>query len=119
MIELRQSWPMPNKAMPIVIFGAGSIVEDAHLPAYSNSGFEVIGIYDPNLDTEKINVLIKNDFTYVSKLTKKKYSGIIRSLNHNCFKKIYFRDLMRISVKNFVFFDLHSYYNKKYSNFRL
>ena len=53
MIELRQSWPMPNKAMPIVIFGAGSIVKDAHLPAYNNSGFEVIGIYDPNLDKAK------------------------------------------------------------------
>ncbi|WP_245307930.1 Gfo/Idh/MocA family oxidoreductase [Hoeflea sp. IMCC20628] len=35
--------------MPIVIFGAGSIVTDAHLPAYRNGGFPVRGIYDPDL----------------------------------------------------------------------
>ena len=53
MIELKQSWPMPENPFPIVIFGAGSIVRDAHLPAYKNSGFEVIGIYDPDLDKAK------------------------------------------------------------------
>jgi predicted dehydrogenase len=33
---------------PIVIFGAGSIVGDAHLPAYRKAGFPVAGIYDPD-----------------------------------------------------------------------
>jgi predicted dehydrogenase len=36
---------------PIVIIGAGSIVNDAHLPAYDLAGFEVAGIFD--LDKEK------------------------------------------------------------------
>ncbi|WP_275790966.1 Gfo/Idh/MocA family protein [Pararhizobium gei] len=33
---------------PIVIFGAGSIVGDAHLPAYRKGGFPVAGLYDPD-----------------------------------------------------------------------
>ena len=53
MIELNQTWPMPEKALPIVIFGAGSIVKDAHLPAYINSGFKVLGLYDPDLEKAK------------------------------------------------------------------
>ncbi|RVM67986.1 gfo/Idh/MocA family oxidoreductase, partial [Sinorhizobium meliloti] len=31
--SLRQWWPKPVAPRPIVIFGAGSIVGDAHLPA--------------------------------------------------------------------------------------
>ncbi|MFK0335446.1 Gfo/Idh/MocA family protein [Rhizobium sp. NPDC090275] len=46
--SLRQSWPRPAKPRPIVIFGAGSIVGDAHLPAYKKAGFPVAGIFDPN-----------------------------------------------------------------------
>jgi predicted dehydrogenase len=49
MIELNQSWPRPSKPMPIVIFGAGSIVTDAHIPAYAAAGFEILGIFDPDL----------------------------------------------------------------------
>ena len=30
MIELRQSWPVPDHPLPIVIFGAGSIVTDGN-----------------------------------------------------------------------------------------
>ena len=45
---LRQWWPKPAKPRPIVIFGAGSIVGDAHLPAYRQAGFPVAGIYDPD-----------------------------------------------------------------------
>ena len=48
---LRQWWPKPEKPRPIVIFGAGSIVGDAHLPAYRQAGFPVAGLYDP--DREK------------------------------------------------------------------
>ena len=41
----------PEEKSPIVIIGAGSIVNDAHLPAYDMSGFEVSGIFD--LDKDK------------------------------------------------------------------
>lgn len=51
MIELRQSIGMPARPRPVVIFGAGSIVTDAHLPAYRDLGVPVAGIFDP--DAEK------------------------------------------------------------------
>jgi predicted dehydrogenase len=39
--------PLPARGdYPIAIVGAGSIVNDAHLPAYRKAGFTVIGIYD-------------------------------------------------------------------------
>jgi predicted dehydrogenase len=42
--------PLSYKA-PIVLIGAGGIVNDAHLPAYQLAGFPVAGIYD--VDKEK------------------------------------------------------------------
>lgn len=45
---LRQAWRSPARPRPIVIFGAGSIVRDAHLPAYARGGYEVAGIHDPD-----------------------------------------------------------------------
>ncbi|OQP66431.1 oxidoreductase [Niastella vici] len=45
-------YPLSYKA-PIVIIGAGGIVNDAHLPAYQLAGFDVAGIYD--VDKEKAN----------------------------------------------------------------
>ncbi|KJE34702.1 oxidoreductase [Thalassospira sp. HJ] len=50
MTELRQTVEMPQKAIPVVIFGAGSIVTDAHLPAYRDLNIPVVGIYDPDLE---------------------------------------------------------------------
>lgn len=50
MNALSQSIEMPDTATPVVIFGAGSIVTDAHLPAYAALGIPVIGIFDPDLD---------------------------------------------------------------------
>lgn len=44
--NLRQSWPRPSLARPIVIVGAGAIVRTAHLPAYKRLGFPVAGIFD-------------------------------------------------------------------------
>jgi predicted dehydrogenase len=41
-----QHWPAPANPLPIVIIGAGSIVNDAHLPAYRKAGFAVAGIFD-------------------------------------------------------------------------
>ena len=43
---LRQSWALPRQPRPIVIIGAGGIVNDAHLPAYRKAGFTVAGLYD-------------------------------------------------------------------------
>ena len=43
---LRQSWAAPAQPRPIVIIGAGGIVNDAHLPAYRQAGFTVAGLYD-------------------------------------------------------------------------
>lgn len=50
MTDLRQTVPAPSRSLPVVIFGAGSIVRDAHLPAYAEAGFTVAGIYDPDQD---------------------------------------------------------------------
>jgi len=36
--------PLPETSMPIIIIGAGGIVGDAHLPAYKQAGFKVMGI---------------------------------------------------------------------------
>jgi predicted dehydrogenase len=43
---LDQRWPMPTAPRPIVIIGCGGIVEDAHLPAYRESGLPVAGLFD-------------------------------------------------------------------------
>ncbi len=48
---LRQSWPRPAVPRPIVLIGAGGIVDDAHLPAYRLAGFPVAGLFD--LDAER------------------------------------------------------------------
>ena len=45
---LRQTVEMPDTPVPVVIFGAGSIVSDAHLPAYRDLGVPIAGIYDPD-----------------------------------------------------------------------
>jgi predicted dehydrogenase len=45
---LGQSWPAPSRPRPIVTFGAGSIVGDAHYPAYKKSGMPIAGLYDPD-----------------------------------------------------------------------
>jgi predicted dehydrogenase len=44
--NLRQAWPRPSRSRPIVIIGAGGIVNDAHLPAYRLAEFPVAGIFD-------------------------------------------------------------------------
>jgi predicted dehydrogenase len=46
--SLAQSWPAPWKPRPVVTFGAGSIVGDAHYPAYKKSGVPIAGLYDPD-----------------------------------------------------------------------
>lgn len=46
--SLAQTWPLPSRPLPIVTFGAGSIVGDAHYPAYRKAGFPIVGLYDPD-----------------------------------------------------------------------
>jgi predicted dehydrogenase len=46
--SLAQSWPAPSKPRPVVTFGAGSIVGDAHYPAYQKGGVPIAGLYDPD-----------------------------------------------------------------------
>lgn len=55
--SLIQSWPLPSQPRPIVTFGAGSIVGDAHFPAYRKGGFPIAGVYDP--DRAKAEALAK------------------------------------------------------------
>ena len=49
--DLKQSWPRPRTPSPIVIIGAGGIVNDAHLPAYRLANLPVAGVFD--LDRDK------------------------------------------------------------------
>ncbi|GAB2179283.1 Gfo/Idh/MocA family protein [Dongia sp. agr-C8] len=44
--NLRQAWPRPSRPRPVVIIGAGGIVNDAHLPAYRLAEFPVAGVFD-------------------------------------------------------------------------
>jgi predicted dehydrogenase len=48
---------LPQNPFPIVIIGAGGIVNDAHLPAYKKAGFNVVGIV--NRTKEKAQLLAK------------------------------------------------------------
>lgn len=43
--------PLPQHPRPVILIGAGGIVNDAHLPAYKIAGFKVTGIYD--IDRER------------------------------------------------------------------
>jgi predicted dehydrogenase len=51
--RLQQLWPMPNHPLPIMMIGAGGVVQDAHLPAYKKWRFPVAGIYDPDMERAK------------------------------------------------------------------
>ena len=53
--ELRQAWGKVAAPRPIVVIGAGGIVNDAHLPAYRLAGLPVAGLYD--IDTRRAGSL--------------------------------------------------------------
>ena len=53
--SLQQAWPLPARPRPIVIIGAGGIVNDAHLPAYRLAGLPVAGVFD--IDPAKAEAL--------------------------------------------------------------
>lgn len=42
--QVRLRPPKPENPVPIIIVGAGGIVRDAHLPAYTAAGFKIFGI---------------------------------------------------------------------------
>jgi predicted dehydrogenase len=44
--DLPQAWPRPSAPRPIVVIGAGAIVEQAHLHAYRRLGLPVAGFCD-------------------------------------------------------------------------
>lgn len=60
--ELQQAWSRPSAPRPIVIFGAGGIVNDAHLPAYRLANLPVAGIYDRDFERAR-RVAAKWDLT--------------------------------------------------------
>ena len=45
-LTLTSDFAMPAAPKPIVIIGAGGIVEEAHLPAYQKAGWPIHGIHD-------------------------------------------------------------------------
>ena len=55
--SLRQEWPRPNSPRPIVTIGAGSIVADAHYPAYRKAGYRIAGLFD--LDQSRAHEVAK------------------------------------------------------------
>lgn len=44
--SLRQEWAAPSQPRPIVTIGAGSIVRDAHFPAWRKAGYPIAGVFD-------------------------------------------------------------------------
>lgn len=50
---MQQDALLPQNGRPIVIIGAGGIVNDAHLPAYKIAAFNVAGIFDINIEKAK------------------------------------------------------------------
>ena len=55
--DLVQAWPAPSKPRPIVIIGAGGIVENAHLPAYQQLGLVVRGLFDTDVAASRARAL--------------------------------------------------------------
>jgi predicted dehydrogenase len=51
MSALRQAWPVPTRPLPVVIIGAGAIVQTSHLPAYQRLRFPIAGVFDVRRDS--------------------------------------------------------------------
>ena len=64
-MEINQHSLLPTSPRPIAIIGAGGIVMEAHLPAYSLAGWQVMGIFD--LDQSKAEAAVSK-FPIVSKI---------------------------------------------------
>ncbi len=57
-MDIVQTPLLPQRPRPIVGIGAGSIVRDAHLPAYRLAGFDVVAIHD--LDRNRAEALARD-----------------------------------------------------------
>lgn len=70
---------LPYTPVPIAIIGAGGIVRDAHLPAYSKANFPVMGIYDVDVDRasklQELYPFIENVFTSLVDLIGKSHEA--------------------------------------------
>lgn len=64
-MDINQRVSLPKNPLPIVIIGAGSIIRDAHLPAYKLANFPVRGIYNR---TKERALELKNEFDFVEKV---------------------------------------------------
>ena len=53
-LNLQQDWARPAQPKPIVIIGAGGIVNEGHLPAYGKAGFPVVGLFDVNSERSRL-----------------------------------------------------------------
>ena len=54
---MTQAWPVPGNPLPVVIIGAGSIIDDGHAPAYEALGIPVACIHD--IDTDRARRMAK------------------------------------------------------------
>lgn len=52
-MDFKQQPELPTSPLPIAIIGAGGIVRDGHLPAYSLANFPVMGIFDIDLNKSR------------------------------------------------------------------
>lgn len=52
-MDIDYSYTLPKTKHPIIIIGAGGIVNDAHMPAYRKAGFEVFGITNRTIKRAK------------------------------------------------------------------
>lgn len=71
---------IPSESYPIIIIGAGGIVNSAHLPAYKLAGFEVRGIYDVNEDKALATAAafsIANVFKNIDQLLRAADSNVV------------------------------------------
>lgn len=78
--KLQQSVHMPAQKTPVVIFGAGSIVTDAHLPAYRDLGVPIAGIFDPDLAKAKSLAAELNTISFESAEAAADNEGVIFDL---------------------------------------
>ncbi len=71
--DLKQSWAAPANPKPIVIIGAGGIIRDAHMPAYTQARLPVSGITDVDATRAKSlaeDYEIPNVYSSVSEAAK-------------------------------------------------
>ncbi|WP_420322211.1 Gfo/Idh/MocA family protein [Flagellimonas sp.] len=79
-MEIVQQPKLPKNPLPIVVIGAGGIIKDAHLPAYTMAGFKVLGIYNK---TKSKAEALKKEFDIVDKVYNTLNELIADGKKHN------------------------------------